>query len=69
MHKDARLPDWATAIAGAGPTWLEIVASHAQLLSAVDDRTDVPTRSASRTPRSTDESRHWMNRIRAELAR
>jgi hypothetical protein len=63
MHKDAHLLDWATAIAGAGgPTWLEIVASHAQLLSVSDTRKEMGSSRA-------DESRQWMKRIRPEITR
>ena len=40
MYKDPRLLDWEAAIARGGPTWLEIVASHAHLLSAIEDRND-----------------------------
>ena len=47
MYKDPRLLDWEAAIARGGPTWLEIVASHAHLLSAIEDRND--TRVTSKT--------------------
>ena len=47
MYKDPRLLDWEAAIAWGGPTWLEIVASHAHLLSAIEDRID--TRVTSKT--------------------
>jgi hypothetical protein len=63
MHKE-RLLDWATANVWVSPIWLEIVASHAHRLSAIDRRNDAP-----RGSRTTDESRKWMNRIRPEMAR
>lgn len=62
MHKDAHTPDWATALAGGNPTWLEIVASHAELLSVSDTEQDAGSSRA-------DESRHWMKRLRTELVR
>ena len=68
MYKDLRLLDWATAIARGGPTWLEIVASHAPLLSASDDRNE-SRRSASHAERAADEPREWINLIRPEIAR
>jgi hypothetical protein len=64
MHKNSRLIDWATAIVWGSPTWLQIVASHAHLRSAIDGRND-----ARRGSRTADESRKWMNRIRPEMAR
>ena len=68
MYKDPRLLDWATAIARGAPTWLEIVASHAHLLSASDDRSE-SRRSASQEERTADEPRKWINPIRPEMAR
>ena len=50
MHEDPRLLDWATAIAAAAPTWLEIVASHAHLLSAAEDRNDTRFASTTQAP-------------------
>jgi hypothetical protein len=67
MHAEPRLLDWATALESGGPTWLEIVASHAHLLSATDARDESRT-SAVRSPRA-DEARQWMSRIRPELSR
>ena len=68
MHAEPRLLDWATALVSGGPTWLDIVASHAHLLSATDARDETRT-SAARSPRAADESRQWMSRIRPELSR
>ncbi len=68
MHAEPRLLDWATALTWGGPTWLEIVASHAHLLSAADARDESRT-GAARSPRAADESRQWMSRIRPELSR
>ena len=62
MHKDAHTLDWATAIAGGNPTWLEIVASHAELLSVSDTEQDAGSSRA-------DESRPWIKRIRPEMVR
>src|SRR5262245_4927288 len=62
MHKDAHLLDWATAIAGGGPTWLEIVATHAHLLAASDNRRDTGSSWA-------EEPRHCMKRSRPETVR
>ena len=62
MHRETHLLDWATAIAGAGPTWLEIVASHMELLAVSDTRKDAD-------PTHTDEPRKWMKRIRPEQVR
>ena len=50
MHEDPRLLDWATVIAVGGPTWLEIVASHAHLLSATEDRNDTRFTSTTQAP-------------------
>ena len=50
MHADRRLLDWATVIAVGGPTWLEIVASHAHLLSATEDRNDTRFTSTTQAP-------------------
>ena len=62
MHKDAHTLDWAAAIAGGNPTWLEIVASHAELLSVSDTGKETGSSRA-------DESRHWMKRVRPEFVR
>jgi hypothetical protein len=62
MHKDAHLLDWAAAMAGANPTWLEIVASHAELLSISDIQNDGNSSRA-------DEPRKWLRRMGADSPR
>ena len=37
MHDETYMFDWTTDIAGSGPTWLEVIASHARMLSAIED--------------------------------
>ena len=41
MEDDTSLFDCTTDIWGSGPTWLEVIASHAQALPAIDKREDV----------------------------